>query len=278
MRLDHYKFDVASDLAANSGVANDRIVSPKLTMVFGPWAKTEYFLNFGDGFHSNDARGTTITVDPADGQTPADRVNPLVKARGAEIGLRTAIIPHWQLAASLWTLHLDSELLFVGDGGTTEPSRESRRTGVELSAYYTPVTWLIVDADFAVSRSRFTDNDPVGDRIPGAVERVASLGVAVNHPRGWFGGARLRYLGPGSLLEDNTIRSSATTLVNLEAGYRFTAAIKGSVELLNAFDATGNDITYFYESQLRGEAAPVADIHFHPVEPRTLRASLTLRF
>ena len=166
----------------------------------------------------------------------------------------------------------------MGDGGTTEPSRESRRTGVELSAYYTPVTWLIVDADFAVSRARFTDNDPVGDRIPGAVERVASLGVAVNHPRGWFGGARLRYLGPGSLLEDNTIRSRATTLVNLEAGYRFTAAIKGSVELLNAFDATGNDITYFYESQLRGEAASVADIHFHPVEPRTLRASLTLRF
>jgi len=44
------------------------------------------------------------------------------------------------------------------------------------------------------------------------------------------------------------------------------------------FDADDNDITYFYESQLPGEAAPMEDIHFHPVEPRTLRGTLTWRF
>ena len=278
LRADHFDFDVNSSLAVNSGKASDSIVSPKLTLMFGPWASTEVFVNLGEGFHSNDARGTTITVDPTDGVTSAERVNPLVKARGAEVGLRTAPATGVQLAASLWTLGLDSELLFVGDGGTTEPSRASRRTGVELSAYYTPMNWLIVDADVAWSHSRFTDDDPAGDRIPNAVDRVASVGVSINRTTGWSGGARLRYLGPGALIEDNSVRSSSTTLLNLQAGYQFTSNVKASVEMLNALGEKANDITYFYESQLRGEAAPVADIHFHPVEPRTLRAFVTVRF
>jgi outer membrane receptor protein involved in Fe transport len=278
LRADHFDFDVRSSLAANSGTASDSIVSPKLTMVFGSWADTELFVNYGEGFHSNDARGTTIRVDPLDGVTPVDRVNPLVKARGEEIGLRTAFQDRLKLAASVWTLGLDSELLFVGDGGTTEPSRASRRTGMELSAYYTPASWLIVDADMAWSRARFTDHDAAGDRIPNAVDRVASVGIALNRPTRWTGGARLRYLGPAALIEDNSVRSSATTLLNLEAGYQFTANVKASLEVLNAFDRKANDITYYYESQLPGEAAPSEDIHFHPVEPRTVRAFVTVRF
>ena len=276
LRADRYNFDVQSDLAVNSGTADDAIVSPKASLTFGPWKDTEYFLNAGRGFHSNDARGTTIHVDPNDGATPVDRVDPLVRATGAEVGARTGLIPKVQIAASLWTLQLDSELLFVGDGGTTEASRPTRRTGLEIGVYYKPVDWLIADADLAWSRPRFTDTDPVGDRIPGAVERVFSLGLAIDRPDGWFGGARLRYLGPPSLTEDDRVRARPTTLVNLDAGYRFSKRWSAQLLLLNAFDEQGNDITYFYESQLAGEPAPVEDIHFHPVEPRTIRASLTV--
>jgi TonB dependent receptor/TonB-dependent Receptor Plug Domain len=278
LRADYFDFDVNSSLAANSGTASDSIVSPKLTMVFGPWASTELFVNLGEGFHSNDARGTTITVDPADGVTPAERVSPLVKARGGEVGFRTSVLRGLQVSGSFWFLNLDSELLFSGDGGTTEPSRQSGRRGVELSAYYSPIQWLIVDGDIAWSHARFTDGDPAGDRIPNAVDRVASLGMTLNHPSGWSGGARLRYLGPAALIEDNSVRSSATTLLNLEAGYRFAQGMKIDVELLNALDKRADDITYYYESQLRGEPAPVNDIHFHPVEPRTLRAMVSVRF
>jgi outer membrane receptor protein involved in Fe transport len=249
-----------------------------LTLTFGPWRQTEFFLDWGKGFHSNDARGATIKVDPADGVTPADKVTPLVSAIGEEIGVRTAIVPRVLLSASLWTLKLDSELLFSGDGGTTEPSRASRRTGVELSAYYTPTDDLIIDADLAWSRSRFTDYDVVGDRIPNAVERVASLGITYNRTTGWFGGARLRHLGPAPLIEDNSVRSKAATLVNFDVGYHITRAITGSITLLNVFDEKANDITYYYASQLRGEAQPVNDIHFHPVEPRQVRATLAARF
>jgi len=278
LRFDYFAFDVSSNLAANSGDASDSIASPKATVVLGPWNQTEYFINAGRGFHSNDARGTTIRVDPTDGVTPVDRVDPLVAATGGEVGFRSGAIPGLQLYGALWGLELDSELLFVGDGGITEPSRESRRYGVELGAFWTPLDWLIVDLDYAWSHARFQGYDPAGDRIPGAVEDVASVGVAVNRTDGWFGGARLRYLGEAPLIEDNSVRSDATLLVNVEAGYRFNRHWSAFVTVFNLFDAEDNDITYYYESQLPGEATPVEDLHFHPVEPRTLRATVTVRF
>jgi len=278
LRADAFGFDVRSNVAANSGKANDQIMSPKLSMVFGPWANSEVFLNWGRGFHSNDARGTTIRVDPLDGITPVDRVTPLVRATGQEIGMRSVVAPGLQLAASLWTLKVDSELLFIGDGGITEASRASRRTGLELSAYYSPIEALIIDADLAFTRPRFIDNDPAGRRIPNAVDSVASVGFSWRSHAGWFGGGRLRYLGPAALIEDNSIRSHSTLLANFDLGYRFSRNLTATVTLLNAFDQKANDITYFYESQLPGESAPVADVHFHPVEPRQLRGSFTLRF
>jgi outer membrane receptor protein involved in Fe transport len=160
LRHDRADFDVDSDLAVNSGSADDNITSPKLSLVFGPWADTELFINAGRGFHENDARGTTITVDPVDGVTAVDRVNPMVRANGMEIGVRTAILPYTQAALTAWTLDLDSELLYVGDAGATEANRASERHGVELGVYVTPRAWLTLDADLAWSHARFSEPEP----------------------------------------------------------------------------------------------------------------------
>jgi len=278
LRHDRADFDVDSDLDANSGSASDSITSPKLSLVFGPWADTEFFINAGRGFHENDARGTTITVDPVDGVTPAERVNPMVRATGAEFGVRTAVLPYTQLALTGWTLDLDSELLYVGDAGATEANRASERHGVELGVYVTPASWLTLDADLAWSHARFSEPDPAGNYIPGAVESVASVGVALQHPSGWFGGARYRHFGAAPLIEDDSVRSDPTTVVNLELGYRLNQRFAVSLAAYNLFDSDDNDITYFYESQLPGEGAPVEDRHFHPVEPRTLRLTVETRF
>jgi len=278
VRADRFDFDVTSNLAANSGSGDDTLMSPKVSVVLGPWRDAEFFLAAGRGFHSNDARGATITVDPVDGSTPVDRVTPLAKAKGSEVGIRTALIPRSQLSLSVWQLDLDSELLFVGDGGSTEATRPSRRTGVELGIYSEPRTWLIVDADYAWSKARFSDSDPVGDRIPGAVDSAASLGVSVESPSGWFGGARLRYLGAAALLEDDSVRAPSSTLVNLNFGRHVGDHWRLSLGIYNLFDRQANDITYFYESRLAGESAAVEDIHFHPVEPRTFRATVEVEF
>jgi len=273
VRADRYNFDVDSNIPVNSGTASDSIVSPKLSLIFGPWAKTEYFINYGYGFHSNDARGTTITVDPTDRVTPAEKVDPLVRSKGAEIGVRTEIIPNVESSLSLWELRLDSELLFVGDAGTTEPSRPSKRTGIEWTNHYKPYSWLLLDLDLSASRTRFTDEDPAGDYIPGSLERVVSFGVTVDSLGPWFGMLQYRYFGPRPLIEDNSVRSQSTQLTNLRVGYKIESKWRVHMDVFNLFDREDHDIDYFYASQLRGEAAPVDDIHFHPIEPRTFRVT-----
>jgi outer membrane receptor protein involved in Fe transport len=274
VRGDRYHFDVNSNIPQNSGKADDSIVSPKLSLIFGPWAKTEYFFNYGYGFHSNDARGTTITTDPGTG-APAGKVDPLVRSKGAEVGVRSEIIPKVESSLALWQLKLDSELLFTGDAGTTEPSRPSKRTGIEWTNHYKPYSWLLVDLDFSASKARFTDTDPVGNHIPGSIDKVASFGVTVDSLGPWYGMLQYRYFGPRPLIEDDSVRSQSTQITNLRVGYKIDPKWRVHMDVYNVFDRKDSDVDYFYASQLKGEAAPVDDIHFHPVEPRTLRLTLT---
>lgn len=277
IRLDASRFRVDARDAANSGVVSAGLVSPKGGVTLGPWKGTELYVNGGIGFHSNDARGTTITRD-ADGN-PVDRVTPLVRARGAEVGVRTVAIPHMQSTLTVWTLHLDSELVFSGDGGTTQPSRPSTRRGVEWANYYSPVKWLVFDGDVSWSRTRFTEFDPVGQYVPEAVGTVVSAGATVSTYRKAFGSVRWRYFGPRTLIEDNSVRSKATSLINLQAGYRVAKSMKLAVDVFNVFDAKDSDIDYFYTSRLPGEPLDgVDDVHTHPTLPRTARVNLIVGF
>ena len=277
VRADFHDFKVTSDNAANSGKARDSLVSPKLSLIFGPWTKTEYFINYGRGFHSNDARGTTITVDPVSGN-PAQRVAPLVRTVGYEAGVRSEIAKGFTVSAAAWQLNQDSELLFVGDAGTTEPSRPSRRKGVELLAQYLSKPGIALDLSLALTHAHFRDVDAAGNYIPGAPDRVASLGVTVDAQHGWFGSLRWRYFGQRPLIEDNSVRSGSTALVNARAGYALTKSLKVQLDGYNLLNRKNNDIDYYYASRLAGEPGPVSDIHFHPVEKRAIRLSMTVSY
>lgn len=205
LRADAYQFDVTSNLPANSGTGSDALVSPKFGLVFSPSVGTEFYANAGTGFHSNDARGAVIAVDPATGE-PADRVTPLVRAKGAEIGLRAVKVRGLQSTLSLWYLGIDSELLFVGDAGTTEAGRPSRRVGLEWTNYWRLRSWLTADADVSFSRARFTDADNAGDHIPGAIDRVISGGLTAQADRPLFGSLCVRHFGPRPLIEDASVK------------------------------------------------------------------------
>ena len=278
LRADDYRFNVDASQPLNAGHGTDSIVSPKAGLVVGPWAATEFYVNAGRGFHSNDARGTTIRVDPVTGDA-VNRVSPLVRATGAEIGIRTVRLRRLQSTLSLWTLALDSELLFVGDAGTTEASRPSRRTGIEWTNYARPTSWLVADADFAFSRARFSGAGDTGKHVPGAPERVISAGVNVDPGKRVFASLRVRHFGARPLTEDASVSSRSTTLWNSEIGYRVSAKARVVLELFNIFDATASDIDYFYTSRLPGEpSGGVDDIHTHPALPRSVRLGLHLSF
>lgn len=278
LRVDGYRFKVNSDNQLNSGTATDSAVNPKLSLVFGPWAKTEFYVNAGSGFHSNDARGTTLRVEPKTGEA-ADRVTPLVRSKGAELGVRGNWLPGLQTSLSVYQLDFASELLFVGDAGSTEASRPTRRIGFELANYYRLSNWLTVDADVAFARARFRDADSLGNRVPGAVEGVASLAVAVDNLGPWFGAAQLRYFGPRPLIEDNSTRSKSTTSLNARVGYRFSPKLRLELDGFNLANRKASAIDYFYTSRLPGEAADgIASIHFHPIESRSFRMSFVMNF
>ncbi|HVY36839.1 MAG TPA: TonB-dependent receptor [Polyangia bacterium] len=277
--------------AASSGNATSGILSPKATLVFGPWKRTEFYLNAGTGFHSNDARGATISVDAAG--LPQERVPLLVRTKGAEVGARTSIFPGLVSTLSLWVLQSSSELTFSGDSGDTEANGPSRRYGLEWANFYKPNRWLTLTADFSFAHARYeTPQETVtgtsGVYIANSIPVVVSAAAVVDLPSGFFAGARLRYFSSQPVIEDDSQRQPASTVVNALVGYRF-GRYEIAAEVLNLFDSRSDDIAYYYPSRLpdallatRGlapePASGVNDFVVHPVEPIQVRASLMAHF
>ncbi|MEM7015909.1 MAG: TonB-dependent receptor, partial [Pseudomonadota bacterium] len=187
LRYDHYDFDVNDILAVNSGHTSDGIASMKLNLGYQLDDDWEFYVGVGQGFHSNDARGTVIRTDPLSGEL-AEPVDPLARSEGAEIGLRFFRDEYINASLSIWWLRLDSELIFVGDAGNTEATRSSRRRGVELTTYYYVNDHWTVDLEAAWSRARFDEATfDEGDRIEGSLPLVLSTGLTFNDTNGWFG-------------------------------------------------------------------------------------------
>ncbi|RKQ71824.1 outer membrane receptor protein involved in Fe transport [Litorimonas taeanensis] len=274
IRGNYFKADVeALSLAQNGGESDDTLLSPSLGLAWQAAPNLELYANYGQGFHSNDVRGTTISVDPVT-LDPVDTVPLLVKSKGQEIGFRLEK-GDFRLNAAAFYLELDSELVFVGDAGTTEANDATERLGVEGNIFWLPNDWLVLDVGGAYTDARFSDV-AIADRIPGAVETVLSGGALMKFDKLTLN-TRLRHFGAAPLIEDNSTRSEPTTLVNFSAHYDLHDVTFG-LELLNVLDAKDSDISYLFESQLAGEAQPVEDIHFHSVEPRQIRASIRYNF
>jgi outer membrane receptor for monomeric catechols len=282
VRADRVDAQVNSLLAPrNTGSASKALVSPKLSLVFGPWKQTEFFFNGGSGFHSNDARGMTTTADPKTGD-PQERVPGLVRARGSELGLRTEVLPGLQSSLALWKLDFASELTYSGDSGTTSANAPSRRYGIEWNNHWVPQPWLLFDLDLAWTHARFRDNESdditTGPFVPNSVDRVFTGTVTLQDLGPWSVSLTERHIGSGALTSDNSVRSSSSLISNLRVSRKLSAKSTLSLDVLNLFDRKYNDIEYDYATQLAGEAAPVNDKVVHPGEPRTARLSLRVAF
>ncbi|MCB1278540.1 TonB-dependent receptor [Prosthecobacter sp.] len=278
VRADLFQFDVQrSTLNENTGTLSKGIVSPRLAMVFGPWNQTEFYVNAGMGFHSNDARGVTIVTDPNPAAGPVDPVDPLVRTYGAEFGIRNESISKLVNTLSFWLLRSDSELIYVGDAGTSEPGPASQRYGLELSTYWRPNDWTMVDLEATYTDAHLRTANPSSQEIPNSIPYTLNGGISLGGPQGFFGSLRGRYFGPRPLSEDREADARESFQVNARIGYRRNNW-EVAVDCLNLINRSDNDIAYFYASQLRGEAAPVNDVHLHPIEPRMFRISVTWRF
>lgn len=284
-RYDYFDFKVRDaaginvnqvNLAVNGGNDDEGKLSIKSNLIYTINDNWEWYASYGQGIHSNDARGTTIKVDPADG-TSVNAVDPIVRTLGYETGVRLFITNQVNASLSLWSLELDSELLFVGDAGNTEATRPSSRQGVELSTYYHLSPEWTLDFEYSYSDAEFDDKAAEGRLIPGAIKTVVQAGLSYESQDNWYGSLRARHFGKRPLIEDGSVYSNSSTVWNARLGYQFDNWTVFA-DLLNVFNSDAHDIDYFYESQLAGESAPVEDLHYHVIEPRTLRVSLNYAF
>ena len=282
--------DINSDsLGCNTGSKNANIFSPKLGITIGPWNSTSFYITLAEGYHSNDARGVTRSGENPD-QVAA---TPLTRAKSAELGVATNLLPQWHTSLDVFLLKLRSELVFAGDAGTTEPSGSTTRTGIEWGNTFRINSWLQADLNAAFSKARFdhdvdADDTGCGDAAPGfgcvappsivgryipnSPTNVIDAGLTANHPSGWFGSIRARHFGESPLVEDNSAKSPAYTTFDLQAGYQQPGKWLLALDVFNLFDKKWDDIEYYYASRLQNEAAAVPDYVIHPGVPLTIRA------
>ncbi|KJV37206.1 hypothetical protein VI08_00955 [Luteibacter yeojuensis] len=278
VRADAVAMDVRSHAyAPNSGSANDHRVSPKLLFVFGPWQRTEFFASAGGGFHSNDARGVVSRFDASTGE-PVERAPALAGSRGYEVGMRSELIPGLQSSLALWRLDSDSELVYGADSGGTEINGASRRHGVEWNNHLALGTYVLIDADLAITHARYAHdgaNDEAGDQIPNAVGRVASLGVSLRRVGPWSANVDMLYVGGYPLSQDGTLRAPPAVVTNLRVRRDITPRVALTLDVLNTFNRRYFDIAYAQDYRVTPTAPVVADgVTVHPGEPREYRLTL----
>jgi hypothetical protein len=308
-REDQFHFDVKDKMLNADGTCNinsdpegcvtgkrkANIVSPKLGIVLGPWANTTFFINAGDGYHSNDARGVTRS-----GQNPyVSSVTPLTRATSAEIGVATQFIPNWVTTLDIFRLKLKSELVFDGDAGVTAPNGATTRTGIEWGNIFKINSWLSAEFNAAFTRARFDANadpvdlgcgdaapshpcatliDIVGRYVPNSPTNVIDAGLTANHPSGWFGALRARHVGESPLVQDNSARSPQYTTVDGQIGFQKTKSWLIALDVFNIANVKWNDIEYYYILRLKNEPSPATDYVVHPGVPCTLHVRLQYFF
>jgi hypothetical protein len=309
LREDQFDFDVkdkmlnadrscninSDPLGCSTGNKRASIFSPKLGVVLGPGAKTTYFINFGDGYHSNDAREVTRSGKNSN----VSPVTPLTRATSAEFGLASQILSRWGTTLDVFKLKLRSELVFSGDTGMTSPNGSTTRTGIEWGNTYHINNWLTAELNAAITRARFDsdaapddlgcgDADPahpcappigiVGRYIPNSPTNVIDAGLIAHRESGWFGALRARHFGESPLVEDNSARSPQYTTIDGQIGFQQSKEWLVAFDVFNIADVKWNDIEYYYVSRPRNAASPAADYVVHSGVPRTFRARFTYYF
>ncbi|WP_444922432.1 TonB-dependent receptor [Microbulbifer sp. CnH-101-G] len=272
LRYDLYNFKVKSDMDANSGNTDDEILSPKLSVRYQVNDFNTVYFNYGIGFHSNDARGTVISSDPADPNILSQHVDPIVKGESWDIGLKNDFTERLTFTLSYFEISIDSELLYVGDAGNTEENLASIRKGVEFSSVFRLNDYLNLDYNYTHTDAQF--DIAVDNKIPNSIKNTSSFGIVLSGWENFSGGLRARYLGRTPLNESGEVYSDSSFILNFGCNYKVNSSLNLGLNINNILDSSDNDISYLYESKLKNEQNPIEDIHYHPVEPRSFRFNI----
>ncbi|WP_439879736.1 TonB-dependent receptor [Pontibacter sp. MBLB2868] len=267
LRLDQFMFDYQSLLNIDSTysrqVNTEYKVSPKVNLFYNHSPALQFYASAGTGFHSNDTR---VSVQ-------AGALQVLPTAYGADLGVNYKPIPSLILHAAIWRLDLDQELVYVGDEGIVEPSGKTRRYGLDLSGRCQLATYLFADADANFTKPRAKEEPEGNDYIPLVPLVTGTGGLTLRPEVGLFGSFRVRYLQSRPANQDYSLTARGYTLLDALVGYTFKRIeLKLSAE--NLLNTKWEEAQFDTESRLRGETAPVSEIHFTPGSPTNYRLAL----
>lgn len=285
VREEYYHATDHSEVTGAGGRGSQRLFQPKANLVLGPFAKTELYLSWGRGFHSDDVRGVFGTI-PGEGIPLAGGPTPLLASTTAEeIGLRTDIIPKVHIQIAAFQHDFKSELVYNADTGQDSAGAPSRRKGIELSAEYHPVRWLELNTDLSFAKPRYRTTNLAayglnGPYIADAPFFTYSAGILVNNLHGWSGSVQWRRLGTHPLSDgDRYPQDEGYSEFNMDVSYALPRGWKVGAELLNIFNSKDYAAVYYYTSRLPGEpAGGVTDFQVHPLDPRSARFTVTKTF
>lgn len=290
IRSDYFGFavnDPLEDLTtpgnATSGVRQKQLLSPKASVVLSPARNTDVYLNFGMGFHSNDARGVVRAVDS---------VTPLTRAIGYEIGSRTHLFERIDLAGSLFGLDLQSETVWVGDEGTTEANGATRRYGVELEGRLMILPWLWADMDATFTHAAYVHNSGNGNAVALAPKLLLTGGISVRQLLGFYGRVGVVYIGDRPATEDNFLVAQGFTRIDASAGYRYRN-IELALSIQNISNTAWREAQFAHASRLKNETTCPSgtrsvsdngtmtgceDVHFTPGAPINVQGTCIVYF
>jgi len=268
-RLDVFRFmySDARGVDSLSGTAVQHRVSPKLNFTYTLNERVQLYLRTGMGFHSNDARA--VVVDNADRTLP--------KAYGADLGATFKPLPRMLVNAALWGLYLQSELVYVGDGGVVETSDPTQRMGIDLSVRYQLTDHIFADMDVNAVHGRLIGAPEGENAIPLAPQFTTIGGLAYVKDKGFNASLRYRHIADRPANESNSVVAKGYFLIEAKASYRFSSIEVGaSVE--NLLNVEWNQAQFDTESRLSYEAEPVSELHFTPGTPFFLKGFVSYRF
>jgi outer membrane receptor protein involved in Fe transport len=280
------------------GNSTDSVVSPKANVVITPLPETDIYLNFGNGFHSNDARN--VLLAKTNPQPAGNVTSALARSTGYELGARTRQFDRWDVAAVLWLLDLSDELVFEGDtgGGNLQPAGPTRRWGVDFETRYQLTRWLLFDYDLSYADPRFRGGQFPGGAVPLAPTLLMNGGLTADLGNGFSAAFRMRYLGDRPANEQRTLTARGYALFDLLGRYRWRN-VEAQLSFLNLTNSDWREAQFDDQSCVRGEVGipgspcsyktpgqqgsaqsntGVEDIHFTPGNPFGVTGGLAVYF
>ncbi|MVM28868.1 TonB-dependent receptor plug domain-containing protein [Spirosoma sp. HMF4905] len=266
VRVDYFRSQYENLLAVpvTTKHATQAIVSPKLNLYYTLNPRVQLYLNTGKGFHSNDAR--VVTAQNGREILPA--------AYGSDLGVIIKPFPKLLVNAAAWYLWLQQEFVYVGDEGVVEPSGRSRRMGVDLSVRYQLTKTLYADLDLNTAKPRSIDAEAGQNYLPLAPTFTSTGGLSLQTHYGLSGSLRYRYIANRPANEDNSVVAQGYFVTDMQANYAKRNYTLG-LSVQNLLNTRWKETQFDTESRLKGEAAPVEEIHFTPGTPFFARLSLT---